>query len=180
MSSGINELGAITAAYTAPVLTKEEIGGLLASVRQAVTDLREARGWSQKTLAQNSGVEQPVISRIERGTKPDLMTLWKLVDAFGLKASAFFAELERSQNPALKSPAVPTQTRRLNPAPAHVDSLSPAVPLPPEALKEIGRAFAAALAAAMARAEADRRAAGARTRKPARRQRRPRNRRTGT
>ena len=57
-----------------------------AQVRLAVmiVRLREARGWSQRKLAEKTRIKQPQIARIEKGRHiPTLKTLWKLADALG-------------------------------------------------------------------------------------------------
>jgi transcriptional regulator with XRE-family HTH domain len=51
-------------------------------VAVALTDLREARGMSQRDLAAASGIKQPMINRIERGSQvPKTTTLVKLLRA---------------------------------------------------------------------------------------------------
>jgi transcriptional regulator with XRE-family HTH domain len=48
----------------------------------ALADLREHRGLSQRTLAEKSGIKQPMISRIERGAQvPKPITLLRLLAA---------------------------------------------------------------------------------------------------
>lgn len=47
---------------------------------------REARGWSQATLALNSGVSQPVVSAYESGARePTVASLRRLTRAMGLE-----------------------------------------------------------------------------------------------
>lgn len=47
-----------------------------------LTKLREHRGWSQRELAQVTGIKQPQIARIESGTRlPNLDTLQKVAEA---------------------------------------------------------------------------------------------------
>lgn len=42
----------------------------------------ERRGWSQRQLAEATGIKQPQIARIESGSQlPNLETPWKLADA---------------------------------------------------------------------------------------------------
>ena len=44
--------------------------------------LREERGLSQRDLAKITGIKQPQIARIEKGSQmPTLETLWRLADA---------------------------------------------------------------------------------------------------
>jgi transcriptional regulator with XRE-family HTH domain len=51
-------------------------------------EVREAKGLTQAGLARASGVPQPTISRIERGTSAiDLGVLERLADALGVDAA---------------------------------------------------------------------------------------------
>ena len=64
----------------------KELAQANAQVRLAVmiAKLREERGWSQRKLAEITGIKQPQIARIEMGRQtPTLETLWKLADALG-------------------------------------------------------------------------------------------------
>lgn len=66
--------------------TAEEIAesDLQASIIAAMADARKKDGVSQRQLETISGVKQPVIARIERGTvSPRLDTLLKLLAAMG-------------------------------------------------------------------------------------------------
>jgi transcriptional regulator with XRE-family HTH domain len=56
-------------------------------------DLRRRRGWSQKDLAEESGVGQDTISGIESGRhEPRPSTLRKLADALGVEVVDLFRE----------------------------------------------------------------------------------------
>jgi transcriptional regulator with XRE-family HTH domain len=56
-------------------------------------DLRRRRGWSQKDLADESGVGQDTISGIESGRhEPRPSTLRKLANALGVEVADFFRE----------------------------------------------------------------------------------------
>jgi ribosome-binding protein aMBF1 (putative translation factor) len=64
----------------------KELAQANVEVRLAVmiAKLREKRGWSQRKLAEVTGIKQPQIARIEMGRQtPTLETLWKLADALG-------------------------------------------------------------------------------------------------
>jgi len=64
----------------------KELTQARAEVRLAVmiARLREERGWSQRKLAEVTGIKQPQIARLEMGRQmPTLDTLWKLADALG-------------------------------------------------------------------------------------------------
>jgi transcriptional regulator with XRE-family HTH domain len=68
-------------------------------------DLRRRRGWSQKDLAEESGVGQDTISGIESGRhEPRPSTLRKLADALGVEVADFFRE------PALPKAEAPRRT----------------------------------------------------------------------
>lgn len=48
----------------------------------AVAQLRERRGMSQRDLARETGIKQPQIARLEKGSQlPSLDTLWRLLTA---------------------------------------------------------------------------------------------------
>jgi transcriptional regulator with XRE-family HTH domain len=54
---------------------------------------RKAKGFTQKVLADITGLEQSYISHIERGLKtPTIPTLSKLAEALGTTASALMDE----------------------------------------------------------------------------------------
>ena len=62
----------------------KELAEARAQVRLAVmiVQLREQRGWTQRKLAEQTGIKQPQIARIEKGDQmPTLETLWRLADA---------------------------------------------------------------------------------------------------
>jgi transcriptional regulator with XRE-family HTH domain len=59
----------------------------------AVKEIRRRKGWSQKDLAEESGVGQDTISGIESGRhEPRPSTLRKLADALGVEVADFFRE----------------------------------------------------------------------------------------
>jgi transcriptional regulator with XRE-family HTH domain len=60
----------------------------------AVKEIRRRKGWSQKDLAEESGVGQDTISGIESGRhEPRPSTLRKLADALDVEVADFFREL---------------------------------------------------------------------------------------
>lgn len=66
-----------------------------AEVIRPVIEARRARGWSQRDLAAASGVQQPVIARLETGdTDPKLSTVTKLCRALDLRL-AYLNDTER-------------------------------------------------------------------------------------
>src|SRR5829696_1821410 len=55
--------------------------------------VRESQGWSQRTLAANSGVAQRTISQLERGERKAMpSTVRKLADALGVDPPVLMAE----------------------------------------------------------------------------------------
>lgn len=58
----------------------------IVSVQTGLRAAREGRGWDQKTLAKESGVDQATISRIEAGktTNPSNTTVAALEEALGI------------------------------------------------------------------------------------------------
>jgi transcriptional regulator with XRE-family HTH domain len=67
--------------------------------------LREERGWSQPRLAVEAGVAVSAVSQIENGRRsPNVSTLDKLAEAFGVEVADFFP----------KAPAPPSQRSLFN------------------------------------------------------------------
>jgi len=63
----------------------------------AVKEIRRRKGWSQKDLAEESGVGQDTISGIESGRhEPRPSTLRKLADALDVEVADFFREPGRT------------------------------------------------------------------------------------
>jgi transcriptional regulator with XRE-family HTH domain len=58
----------------------------------ALAKVREARGLSQRQLAQQSGVAQATISRIEQGHDCWLDTLFLLLDVIGVRPAEFMLD----------------------------------------------------------------------------------------
>jgi transcriptional regulator with XRE-family HTH domain len=72
-----------------------------------VKEIRRRKGWSQKDLAEKSGVGQDTISGIESGRhEPRPSTLRKLADALDVEVADFFRE------PAFAEKAEASTTRR--------------------------------------------------------------------
>ena len=66
------------------IFTPEEIAE--SDLRVALIRARQERGITQKQLEEMSGVTQPVIARLERGTtSPNISTLTKLLAPLGKK-----------------------------------------------------------------------------------------------
>jgi mRNA interferase RelE/StbE len=63
--------------------------------------LRLRRGWSQRTLAENSGLRQPHIARLESGRNdPSLATMRRLAQALGVTLSEMVEALDAPERPA--------------------------------------------------------------------------------
>ena len=75
----------------------------------AVKEIRRRKGWSQKDLAEESGVGQDTISGIESGRhEPRPSTLRKLADALDVEVADFFRE------PAIPLGEAPREAGRLS------------------------------------------------------------------
>jgi transcriptional regulator with XRE-family HTH domain len=75
----------------------------------AVKEIRRRKGWSQKDLAEESGVGQDTISGIESGRhEPRPSTLRKLADALDVEVADFFRE------PAVPLPEAPKEAGQLD------------------------------------------------------------------
>jgi transcriptional regulator with XRE-family HTH domain len=75
----------------------------------AVKEIRRRKGWSQKDLAEESGVGQDTISGIESGRhEPRPSTLRKLADALDVEVADFFRE------PAVSLVEAPREAGRLS------------------------------------------------------------------
>jgi transcriptional regulator with XRE-family HTH domain len=96
------------------VVTGESAADKFGSVtkNERMIALRKARGWNQNTLARESGVGQPTISRIERGATetPDAPTQKALARALGTTTLELFgaAAIDAPLPPPAQSPAVRT------------------------------------------------------------------------
>ncbi len=55
-------------------------------IGERIRKLRQSKGMSQQTLADECGIESPNLSRIENGnTNPTIKSLWKISNALGVK-----------------------------------------------------------------------------------------------
>jgi len=84
----------------------EDLAEASAEARLAVAlaRMREERGWSQRKLAEITGMKQPQIARLERsGQTPSLETLWRLASAFEAQiviGPGYFVALQPAPNSA--------------------------------------------------------------------------------
>ena len=51
----------------------------------ALTEMREARGLTQRELSEKTGIKQPMLARIERGQVPTLPTLRRIAQALNAR-----------------------------------------------------------------------------------------------
>ncbi len=51
----------------------------------ALTEMREARGLTQRELSEETGIKQPMLARIERGQMPTLPTLSRIARALNAR-----------------------------------------------------------------------------------------------
>ena len=51
----------------------------------ALTEMREARGLTQRQLSEKTGIKQPMLARIERGQMPTLPTLGRIALALNAR-----------------------------------------------------------------------------------------------
>lgn len=97
-----------------------------------ITAEREARGWTQATLAGRAGVSKAAVSRIERGEmSPTAVTLLRLAGAFDLTLAGLLLRAEggggreherlsrAAQQPEWRDPATGYTRRQLFATPAH-------------------------------------------------------------
>ncbi|GGR95257.1 XRE family transcriptional regulator [Deinococcus sedimenti] len=98
-----------------------------------ITAEREARGWTQATLAGRAGVSKAAVSRIERGEmSPTAVTLLRLAGAFDLTLAGLLLRAEggagereherlsrAAQQPEWRDPATGYTRRQLFAAPTH-------------------------------------------------------------
>ena len=76
------------------MLAMTDTGSASGSVGERVRALREERGWSQTELGVRSGVEQTIISRMERGrmSNPSHRAIAALASALGVTAEALVGQ----------------------------------------------------------------------------------------
>lgn len=67
-------------------ITEQYIKAIQQELINDLITIRKCQGISQKKLEEISGVQQPVIARLEKhNTSPNLITLQKLVSSLGFK-----------------------------------------------------------------------------------------------
>jgi transcriptional regulator with XRE-family HTH domain len=76
------------------------MSALVQSFGLGVRQLREAQGWSQERLAENSNLNRSYIGEIERGVViASLSTVEKLASALNMTPSALLTHGERLRQP---------------------------------------------------------------------------------
>ncbi len=82
----------------------------MVQVGEKIKRLREDRKWSQPHLAVKAGVAVSAVSQIENGRRsPNVGTLNKLAEAFGVEVADFFRESEAPKVTAPLSSQAPNQ-----------------------------------------------------------------------
>jgi transcriptional regulator with XRE-family HTH domain len=77
-------------------------------VGRMVRELREARGLSQRELAERMGTTQSVVGRLEAGgSRPTIVTLERVAHALGLRLEVNFRDVQEAAKPRARQ-----QTRR--------------------------------------------------------------------
>ncbi|MHA0043176.1 helix-turn-helix domain-containing protein [Deinococcus sp. PEB2-63] len=120
----------MTTISNSPGVTAEQAAGQLA---RQITAEREARGWTQATLAGRAGVSKAAVSRIERGEmSPTAVTLLRLAGAFDLTLAGLLLRAEggaggreherlsrAAQQPGWRDPDTGYTRRQLFATPTH-------------------------------------------------------------
>lgn len=73
---------------------RKKLSSVIASDGNSVASLRLAKGLSQQQLANNMGVKQPHIARIERGEDVKISTILSLANALNESPEVVFKALE--------------------------------------------------------------------------------------
>jgi transcriptional regulator with XRE-family HTH domain len=88
-----NERGKTNSNAQLPPTWRNAISGL-------IKEFRLGQGWTQEELGHRSGYDPVYINMLERGHRnPSVQALINLCQAFGVRPSAFFAEVERRLEP---------------------------------------------------------------------------------
>lgn len=81
-----NAIGRDALEFTDSLLSPEEVveSNLRVALIGAMIKTRQEKGWSQKKLEELSGVKQPIISRMEKGTtSPRIDTILRILVPLG-------------------------------------------------------------------------------------------------
>jgi transcriptional regulator with XRE-family HTH domain len=71
------------------------------AISALIKEFRIGRGWTQEQLADRAGYDPRYINMLERGRRnPSIQALVNLCQAFGVRPSAFLAEVERRLEPS--------------------------------------------------------------------------------
>ncbi|MGB4775558.1 MAG: helix-turn-helix transcriptional regulator [Daejeonella sp.] len=65
-------------------------------IRSRLKKARKIRGWSQRMLAEKSGIAQPLIAKYELGHQPSPRNLSRLSTALGVEMEYFYGPLQNS------------------------------------------------------------------------------------
>jgi transcriptional regulator with XRE-family HTH domain len=89
-----NERGKTNPNAQLPPTWRDAISGL-------IREFRLGQGWTQEELGHRSGYDPVYINMLERGRRnPSIRALVDLCQTFGVRPSAFMAEVERRLEPA--------------------------------------------------------------------------------
>lgn len=81
---------------------------------ERLADLRNARGWSQARLAEESGLSQPVIARFETGERgPKMWQIEQIARAFGMTPSEFLGHIVPGNAEPITLPEAKRQVRKV-------------------------------------------------------------------
>jgi transcriptional regulator with XRE-family HTH domain len=71
------------------------------AISALIKEFRVGQGWTQEELGYRSGYDPVYINMLERGRRnPSIRALVDLCQAFGVRPSAFMAEVEKRLEPA--------------------------------------------------------------------------------
>jgi transcriptional regulator with XRE-family HTH domain len=71
------------------------------AISTLIKEFRIGQGWTQEQLADRAGYDSRYINMLERGRRnPSIQALVNLCQAFGVRPSAFIAEVERRLEPS--------------------------------------------------------------------------------
>jgi transcriptional regulator with XRE-family HTH domain len=76
------------------------------AISALIKEFRVSKGWTQEELGFRSGYDPVYINLLERGHRnPSIRALVDLCQAFGVRPSAFLAEVERRLEPSINGAA---------------------------------------------------------------------------
>jgi transcriptional regulator with XRE-family HTH domain len=77
------------------------------AISSLIKEFRVSKGWTQEELGFRSGYAPVYVNLLERGHRnPSVQALINLCQAFGVRPSVFFAEVERRVEPTTNADSV--------------------------------------------------------------------------